>query len=89
MEKTVKVNKAKLNHFVDLLLAIAFLLVAITGILKFPGWFGHLRLPWFTLNKIHDWSGIAMAFLVLVHLTLHWRWIVSMTKIIFVGKKND
>ena len=82
-------NKAKLNYFVDLLLAIAFLLVSVTGILKFPGWFGHLHLPWRILSKIHDWSGILMALLVLIHLILHWKWIVSMTKMIFRGKKND
>ena len=84
-----KMNKAKLNYFVDLLLAISFLLVATTGILKFPGWFGYFQLPWRILNKIHDWSGIAMVALVLIHLILHWRWIVSMTRTIFRGKKND
>jgi hypothetical protein len=81
-------NKAKLNYFIDLLLAVAFILVAITGILKFPGWFGYLQLPWRTLSKIHDWSGITMAVLVLVHLVLHWNWIVSMTKSMFKGKKE-
>jgi hypothetical protein len=81
-------NKAKLNYFVDMLLAVAFVLVAITGILKFPGWFGYLQLPWRTLSKIHDWSGIAMAVLVLIHLILHWNWIVSMTKSIFKGKEE-
>ena len=80
-------NKAKLNYFIDLLLAVAFILVAITGILKFPGWFGYLQLPWRTLSKIHDWSGITMAVLVLVHLVLHWNWIVSMTKSFFRKRK--
>jgi hypothetical protein len=80
-------NKAKLNYFVDILLMVAFLLVVVTGILKFPGWFGYLHLPWRSLNKIHDWSGIAMAVLVLIHIILHWSWIVSMTKRIFRGKK--
>ena len=80
-------NKAKVNYFVDILLAIVFLIVTITGILKFPGWFGHLRLPWRFLSLVHDWSGIIMAALVLVHLILHWNWIVSMTKAIFRRKK--
>ena len=81
-------NKAKLNYFVDLLLAVSFLLVVVTGILKFPGWF-KLDLPWRLINNIHDWSGLIMAFLVFVHLILHWKWIVSMTNKIFGRKKND
>jgi len=81
-------NKAKLNYFVDLLLLISFLLVAITGILKYPGWFNHLVLPWRTLSKIHDWSGVTIVLLVMVHLFLHWKWIVFMTKKIFLRKEK-
>ena len=88
MEKQVKMNKAKLNYFVDLLLAVSFFLVTVTGILKFPGWFNYLNLPWRTVNKIHDLSGLSMAILVLIHLVLHWSWIVSMTKSIFKYKKQ-
>jgi len=40
-----------------------------------------------TLSTIHDWSGIVMVLLVLVHLILHWDWIVCETKNIFSKKE--
>ena len=79
-------NKAKLNYFIDLGLFISFLLVFVTGIIKFPP-FGLKDFYFQNINKIHDLSGIAMGVLVLIHLILHWSWITSMTKSFF--KKNS
>jgi cytochrome b subunit of formate dehydrogenase len=81
-------NRSKLNYWVDIGLLITFLLSAITGIFKFPMWtnfFGFIFqiIPHRLLSKIHDWSGLVMVLLVLVHLIMHWRWIVAMTKNIF------
>lgn len=78
----------KVNYFVDLVMGIAFVLVACTGVIKFPGLLrligmSKLAIPWGPISFIHDWSGVVMAVLVLVHLILHWRWIVSMTKSFF------
>jgi hypothetical protein len=78
-------EKAKINYFVDLGLALAFILSFLTGIIKWPGLVNKLGmtysdLPMFELSKIHDFSGLAMGLLVLVHLILHWKWIVSFTK---------
>jgi predicted ferric reductase len=36
---------------------------------------------------VHDWSGIVICLLVLVHLILHWKWIVHMTMLSFKKKK--
>ncbi|MBN2042298.1 MAG: DUF4405 domain-containing protein [Candidatus Aenigmarchaeota archaeon] len=82
------VNKAKLNYVIDVGLGISFLSVFITGIVKFPDflqYFGITRryIPVQGLSTIHDWSGIIMGILVLVHLVLHWKWIVCMTKSFF------
>jgi hypothetical protein len=82
-------NKAKLNYFVDLGLFMAFLLISITGIIKFPGWGLYGSLGFKGISKIHDWSGIALVVLVLVHLILHWPWIKSMTKCFFKKKKKS
>jgi len=76
----------KINYFVDAGMAIAFILVAATGIIKFPRLMrlvGVRQLPFGTISLIHNWSGIALAALVLLHLILHWKWIVSMTKTFF------
>ncbi|MBW2992268.1 DUF4405 domain-containing protein [Candidatus Woesearchaeota archaeon] len=76
-------NKA--NYFVDLGMGIAFVLVACTGIIKFPGLLRSLgvdtlNMPWRQISLIHDWSGIVLAAFVLAHLIIHRKWIISMTK---------
>ena len=82
-------------YIVDVGLAISFLAVTITGIIKFRtllGYFG-VTLAFSDaakslLRTIHDWSGLAMAILVLVHLILNWGWIVETTKEYFKKKEN-
>jgi hypothetical protein len=78
-------DKSMLNYFVDVGLALAFILSFLTGIVKWPGLVNKLGLtysdlPMFTISKIHDFSGLAMGIFVLVHLILHWKWIVCFTK---------
>ena len=85
-------NRGKLNYFIDMGLAITFLLSFITGIFKFPNLTKYFNIvyrtiPAHNLNKIHDWSGLIMGILVFVHLALHWKWIVVMTKNLFKRKK--
>jgi hypothetical protein len=81
-------NTTKIKYLVDVGMGVSFLLVAATGIMKFPGLirtFGltYQQFPMVLLSKIHDWSGITMAALVLVHLVLNWRWIVCTTRSFF------
>jgi len=38
-----------------------------------------------TWLDIHDWAAVALLVLVLIHIILHWNWIVRMAKIIFQG----
>ncbi len=85
-------DKPKLNYLVDIGLFISFLIVGITGLLKFPGFlhlFGlRLRdLPVIQLSNLHDWSGLLMVALVALHLFLHRQWIVAMTFSSFKKKK--
>jgi len=85
-------NKAKINFALDLVIAAAFLLSALSGIvmLLVPGgyqggtnpnygrevlWLGHEQ--W---GDLHTWSSLVMVAGVLVHLVLHWKWIVCMFK---------
>ena len=85
-------DKLKLNYFVDVALAISFFACFITGLIKWPGLIKvigtsayrilHVR----NISILHDWSGLVMGLLVLVHLVLHWKWMVAMTKNIF--KRN-
>ncbi|MBN2112340.1 DUF4405 domain-containing protein [Candidatus Woesearchaeota archaeon] len=84
-------DSIKLKYWVNVGLIISFLAVAATGIIKFPGLLLKIginvkNLPFGKISKVHDWAGIAMSLLVLVHLIQNWSWIVAMTKKIF---KNE
>ncbi|MBN1386424.1 DUF4405 domain-containing protein [Candidatus Woesearchaeota archaeon] len=79
-------NRAKLNYFVDLLLAISFFLVFFTGLIKFLAVKFGIIFGWVDfriINPVHDLSGVVMGLLVLVHLILHWGWIAAMTRSFF------
>lgn len=69
-------NKLKLNYFVDIGMAISFVIVAVTGILKHPALSRRTR----DYMLLHDWAGMVLAGFVILHLILHWNWIKCMTK---------
>ncbi|WP_220681374.1 DUF4405 domain-containing protein [Methanofollis formosanus] len=70
-------------YCIDMGMVIAFLLCGVTGILKWPGLVG---VPGWgchgfgTMTLIHDWSGLALCVLALVHVAMHWRWLAAMTR---------
>ncbi len=86
-------SKAKLNFVVDALILVAFLAAALSGLvlLNMPhgGYqggrnasFGQavLFLSRDAWNDLHVWGSLAMVAGIVVHLALHWRWIVCMVK---------
>ena len=78
-------NRAKLNYWLDAAIGVAFLLSAISGLVfLLPAGLGSgsgiLGLSYQAWDVLHIWSSLAMIAGVLVHLVLHWRWIVTMTK---------
>lgn len=88
-------NKAKRNYFVDTLIGIAFLIVAISALafLVPASWIDFsisttptlLGLDFGLWQTLHKWSGIVMLVGVAIHQLLHWNWIVSMTRKILPG----
>ena len=38
-----------------------------------------------TWIDIHDWVAVALVVLVILHVVLHWKWIVRMAKLLFRG----
>ncbi len=88
--------KAKLNYLVDALIALAFLISAGTGVLflilgsggyqggantAFGGTFlGLSRWVW---SDLHTWASLIMIAGVLLHVVLHWKWLVCVTKQVF------
>ncbi len=73
------------NFLMSISLIIPYFLVIFTGIIKFPGFLpflgiNPLTIPLNEISIIHDWSGVAAVFLTIVHLALHIKWLISITK---------
>ena len=88
----MKINKAKINFIVDSFGLVAFLIVAITGFWRW--WFlpsgGAGRGVAYEVVELrqsvvlwHDYSGLVLTVIVVIHLLLHWNWIVCMVKSFF------
>lgn len=81
----------KVNYLVDIILVLTGLVSLFTGIIRFPEVlnyiivnFRNLVINVNLLNTIHRWTGLALGILVILHFILHWRWVVSVTKRIFI-----
>jgi NADH:ubiquinone oxidoreductase subunit 5 (subunit L)/multisubunit Na+/H+ antiporter MnhA subunit len=93
----VFLNQLKVKYIVDVLMGISFLITAITGLIIFiflPGgvprsgyqsFFGIIKNIW---AEWHNYVGILMILLVLVHLILNLNWIICMTKSFFKKKEK-
>ena len=74
-----------LLYIVDVLLFIFSIIVVISGVIKFPGLLPLLNIDPFSLPQaeitfLHDWIGIVLTVLTLVHIILNWKWIKAMSK---------
>jgi hypothetical protein len=84
-------DKTKIKYAIDLGLVVAFVLSFGTGLIKFPMIrqvlaTARVVLPSHDINFIHDWAGISMGTLILLHLIFNFSWIIAMTKK-YLGKK--
>ncbi len=86
-------NKVKMNYLLDVVIAVAFLLSALTGIaFLFMGSGGYQggRNPAFLTSflglsrevwsDLHTLGSLVMITGVGVHLVFHWKWIVCVTR---------
>lgn len=89
-------NKTRLNYMLDMVIALAFILSAVSGIaFLFMGSGGYqggrnahfaqawLGLPRATWDDLHTLASLVMIAGVVVHVILHWKWIVCVTKEMF------
>jgi hypothetical protein len=87
------VDKAKLNYVLDAVIALAFLLSAATGVafmVMGEGGYQGGRNPGFatsfiglsrgTWSDLHTLGSLIMIAGVAVHIALHWRWIVCVSR---------
>jgi len=86
-------DKIKLNYFIDLGMFLSFLNCFFTGLLKWPGLTKLMNISISRLSlgisTLHDWSGLTLGLFALLHLLLHWNWIVCVTKSMLKGKKGE
>jgi len=76
-------NKKFFGYLVDIGMLISFLIILITGVMKFPAFSISRELLYeysVLFLTFHDWSGIVLSLLALTHVILHWKWIIEMTK---------
>jgi hypothetical membrane protein len=82
------VNKNKINYILNWLAFLGGLAVLVTGIMRFSNVLTFIVInigPLDTnmLNAVHRWMGVATAAVILVHIILHWRWVVRVSKNFF------
>ncbi|MFD3163422.1 DUF4405 domain-containing protein [Herpetosiphon sp. NSE202] len=61
-------NRNKTNYLVDLVIGMSFLIATA---------------PNATGEPIHEWLSMGLLAMIMVHLLLHWHWIVAITKKLF------
>lgn len=88
---------AKMNAAIDALIAVSFLVCAISGLyfLFAPsgGYGGGRNLGWdpgflfsrTTWDLVHTWSGVVMIAAAVVHFAIHWRWVKNVTARFFLS----
>jgi hypothetical protein len=72
-------RKATRNYLLDITMGILGLLLALSAFLLwvvFPRGYHATRAVWVV---IHKWGGLALSVLAIVHLMLHWKWLVRQT----------
>ncbi len=84
-------RKITFNFWLDLMIALAFVIETISGVflLAFtkswiPTQWGLVRWIYavgrLTWTRWHDWAALVLVIGVILHIILHWRWVVSMAK---------
>jgi hypothetical protein len=78
-------DKLTIKYLIDMGMAVTFILVIITGLMKFPLILNALevnqsRLPTYELSIIHDYSGLSMGILIMAHLVFNFKWLAKTTK---------
>jgi hypothetical protein len=96
-------RQARTNFGLDAIVGVLFLAVSISGLISWlvlggSGYHGG-RNPMYNAivlglgrdgwNDLHLWTGVAMIALTVLHLALHWKWILCMIKKFFRAAVNS
>ncbi|UCC52065.1 MAG: DUF4405 domain-containing protein [Anaerolineaceae bacterium] len=91
---------AKVNLVIDLIIGAGFLITAVSGIYflflpqgyqggRNPGWDPGLLFSRTTWDLIHTWAAVFMILAASLHLFIHWRWVVNVTRRFFLSLRNQ
>ncbi len=69
-----------INYGLDVLLFLTVLILGVSSLLVWVVLPKGYNPQWILWIAIHKWSGLALFIEAFLHLVLHWRWIVTMTK---------
>ncbi|MDD5136207.1 MAG: DUF4405 domain-containing protein [Candidatus Omnitrophica bacterium] len=70
-------NKIKLLMIVNLFLFLSMLAQIMTGLVLFFGLFAAKAKLFEAITEIHEYNGLILAVLVILHVALNWGWIKS------------
>jgi cytochrome b subunit of formate dehydrogenase len=88
---------AKINIAINLVVAVSFLLCAVSGIYflfgpsggyqggRNSGWDPGFLFSRVTWDLIHTWSGVVLSVAAVVHFAIHWRWVKNVTLRFFLS----
>ena len=82
-------DRVKLNYWIDYGLFLSFIICFVTGLIKWPDLIEIIGVEAYTIlhienmNTLHDWSDLAIGVLSIIHVGLHWKWIITTTKKMF------
>ncbi|NMC52741.1 MAG: DUF4405 domain-containing protein [Chloroflexi bacterium] len=75
------------NIWLDFVLAVSFLLTAVSGVallaitgIPVPEIASGILLSQTAWDMIHTWASIVMTITAIVHLAIHWRWVVNVSR---------
>jgi len=84
-------NRTMINYIIDIPLMILTILEGLSSIfLQFGARHAsYLELSMSEWKQVHIMAGMPMVILFIIHLALHWRWVVCVTKNTFGPNKKS
>lgn len=81
------------NYVIDVALLAAGLLCIATGFVKWPGVVYALGLSYRPslidiITQVHDWTGLLLGIGVVLHVALHIRWLMGMTRRVLFNRRG-
>jgi len=90
---------AKINVVINMTVALGFFVTAVSGVYflfvpagylggRNPGWDPGFLFTRTTWDLLHTWGAVVMILAALLHLVIHWRWIVNVTRRLFFSTRE-